>query len=283
MKFDITLKEIFQSLPQRLLQMLCGSEITELLTVEQPSVKMRKPDFVARLKNGRIFHLEIQSGDDSNMPWRMLEYYPPIRHEYGQPPIQVVLYVGEEAINIASSIEEDRLSYSYDAIDIREFDSEPLIESNSPADNLIAILCRVDDIREASQRILEKLAQLPGKEAKDAVTKLLVLSKLRKSQKIVAEEVKRIMQLTREDLMDIPIISDAILLSEELAEERGEKKGEASMLSTMLEARFGSLPEWAKSKIAKAETDTLVSWGLRLIEAKSLEEIFQPEDIDEGS
>jgi predicted transposase YdaD len=283
MQFDTTIKEIFQSLPQRLLQMLCGSEITELLTVEQPSVKMRKPDFVARLKNGRILHLEIQSGDEANMPWRMLEYYPPIRREYGQPPIQVVLYVGEEAINIAASIEEDRLSYSYDAIDIREFDGEPLIESDSPADNLIAILCRVDDIREASQRILEKLSQLPGKEAKDAVAKLLVLSKLRKSQNIVAEEVKRIMQLTREDLIDIPIISDAILLSEEMAEERGEKKGEASMLSTMLEARFGALPEWAKAKIAEAETDTLVSWGLRLIEAKSLEEIFQPEDIDGSS
>jgi hypothetical protein len=91
------------------------------------------------------------------------------------------------------------------------------------------------------------------------------------------------MQLTREDLIDIPIISDAILLSEEMAEERGEKKGEASMLSTMLEARFGALPEWAKAKIAEAETDTLVSWGLRLIEAKSLEEIFQPEDIDGSS
>lgn len=279
MQFDTTIKEIFQSLPQRLLQMLCGSEITELLTVEQPSVKMRKPDFVARLKNGRILHLEIQSGDEANMPWRMLEYYPPIRREYGQPPIQIVLYVGEEAINIASSIEEDRLSYSYDAIDIREFDGEPLIESDSLADNLIAILCRVDDIREASQRILEKLSQLPGKEAKDAVAKLLILSKLRKSQNIVAEEVKRIMELTREDLIDIPIISDAILLSEEI----GEKKGEASMLSTMLEARFGALPEWAKAKIAEAETDTLVSWGLRLIEAKSLEEIFQPEDIDGGS
>jgi hypothetical protein len=155
-----------------------------------------------------------------------------------------------------------------------------LINSDSPADNLIAILCRVDDIREASQRILEKLSQLTRKEAKDAVAKLLVLSKLRKSQNIVAEEVKRIMELTREDLIDIPIISDAILLSEEMAEERGEKKGEASMLSTMLEARFGPLPEWAKTKIAEADSDMLISWGLRLLDVESLEEVFQQNGAD---
>jgi predicted transposase YdaD len=290
MQFDTTIKEIFQSLPLRLLQMLCGSEIAELLTVEQPSVKMRKPDFVARLKDGRIFHLEIQSGDDANMPWRMLEYYPPIRREYGQPPIQVVLYVGYETLNIASKIEEDRLSFSYIVIDIRELDGEPLIESDSPADNLIAILCRVDDVREASRRVLKKLLQLPGKQARDAVTKLLILSRLRKSEKIVSEEVKQAMQLTREDVMEIPLFAEIILESEKLAEKRGEKKGEKrgekkgekrgekkgeeAIFSAMLEARFGPMPEWAKSKIAEADTDALKRWGVRLLEAESLEEVF---------
>lgn len=87
MQFDTTLKEIFQTPPTRLLEMLCGSEVVELLNIEQPSVKMRRADLVVRLKDGRILHVELQSEDEEDMPWRMLEYYPPIRLAYGQAPI----------------------------------------------------------------------------------------------------------------------------------------------------------------------------------------------------
>lgn len=180
-----------------------------------------------------------------------------------------------ETLNIASKIEEDRLNFSYDVIDIREIDGEPLIESDSPADNLIAILCRVDDVREASRRVLKKLIRLPGKQARDAVTKLLILSRLRRSEKIVTEEVKQAMQLTREDVMEIPLFAEIILESEKLAEKRGEKKGEEAILFAQLEARFGELPEWAKSKITEAETGALKQWGLRLLKAESLEEVFE--------
>src|SRR5215475_6167678 len=112
MHYDTTIKELIQAQPPRLLEMLAGAQISEMLTVEYPSVKMRKPDFVARLSSGRILHLEIQS-DDEDMPWRMLEYYFLIRIAHKQQPEQIVIYVGEKSSKIASIVEE-RLKFDYD-------------------------------------------------------------------------------------------------------------------------------------------------------------------------
>ena len=61
MRYDTTLKELFQALPQRLLFLLVGMEAVELLPIEFPSVKKRLPDLVVRLSDGSIFHLELQA------------------------------------------------------------------------------------------------------------------------------------------------------------------------------------------------------------------------------
>ncbi|MEO5333645.1 MAG: hypothetical protein H7839_16655 [Magnetococcus sp. YQC-5] len=60
MRYDTTLKQLFQTLPQRLLQLLVGQEATELVPVEFPSVKKRVPDLVVRLRDDSILHMELQ-------------------------------------------------------------------------------------------------------------------------------------------------------------------------------------------------------------------------------
>lgn len=65
MKFDITLKALLQKAPYHLLQILVNSQPQEVLTVEYPSVKDRRPDLVARLTDKRLYHLELQTSNDS--------------------------------------------------------------------------------------------------------------------------------------------------------------------------------------------------------------------------
>lgn len=115
------------------------------------------------------------------------------------------------------------MQFSYDVIDIRELDARQLLESDSVGDNLLAILCKVDDIHQVSRRILKRLATLPGKQAQDALAKLLILSKLRRAQKIIIEEAKKMITFTYDELeeMDIPGFADAMLS----AEKRGKKLG----------------------------------------------------------
>ncbi|MBF0436102.1 MAG: Rpn family recombination-promoting nuclease/putative transposase [Magnetococcales bacterium] len=63
-------------------------------------------------------------------------------------------------------------------------------------------------------------------------------------------------------------------IGEQRGEQRGEQKGEAKMLTRQLQLRFGSVPDWASEKIAKAELSSLEVWSLRIFDAKSLEDIF---------
>jgi len=107
MRYDTTLKELFQAPPPRLLQILTHGQIAELLTVEFPSVRMRRTDLVARLTDGRLFHLELQS-DDADIPWRMLDYYSLLHRQFGEAPLQQVLYVGDKPLALVSAISEER-------------------------------------------------------------------------------------------------------------------------------------------------------------------------------
>ncbi|MBF0437431.1 MAG: Rpn family recombination-promoting nuclease/putative transposase, partial [Magnetococcales bacterium] len=60
----------------------------------------------------------------------------------------------------------------------------------------------------------------------------------------------------------------------QIGEQRGEQKGKAEMLTRQLQRRFGTVPDWAKEKIAKAEPPSLEEWSLRFVDAQSLDDVF---------
>lgn len=57
-------------------------------------------------------------------------------------------------------------------------------------------------------------------------------------------------------------------------EQEGRQKGEAAMLLRQLERRFGALPGWASDRIATADSVALEEWGLRVLDAGSLDDVF---------
>ena len=160
MRYDTTLKEIFQALPQTLLRLLVGQEGTDLLTVEFPAIKKRLPDLVVRLQDGSIFHLELQS-DSEAMEWRLLEYYAMIRGLYPDAPLrQMVLHVGPERNRSSSIIEESSLKFSYIVKDIWDIDCRHMLESPLLEENLLAVLCRLEDDRGTIREVLTRIAVL---------------------------------------------------------------------------------------------------------------------------
>ena len=42
----------------------------------------------------------------------------------------------------------------------------------------------------------------------------------------------------------------------------------------LLERRFGAIPAWAKDRIATADPAALEEWGLRILDAGSLDEVL---------
>lgn len=53
-------------------------------------------DLLGRAGNGQLVQIEAQSANDSAMPLRMAEYSLGVYRQYGQFPLQFVLYVGRK-------------------------------------------------------------------------------------------------------------------------------------------------------------------------------------------
>ena len=54
----------------------------------------------------------------------------------------------------------------------------------------------------------------------------------------------------------------------------GLVEGEATLLLRLLERKFHLLPESARQRIAAADAETLLVWGERVLDAKSLDEVW---------
>ena len=66
---------------------------------------------------------------------------------------------------------------------------------------------------------------------------------------------------------------------ERIAQKRGLEKGigqgQTKLLNMLLRQRFGALPDWAQARLRQAERAQLEIWALRVLEAGSLEEVFE--------
>ena len=177
--YDKTLREILNNVPVNLIKILSKKNVKKLLNSSFPSVKEREADFLVELEDGEIFHLEIQSTNDNNMPRRMLFYALLIEESYKKFPIQAVLYVGDEKNNIKPFLKRKNLNYKYEVFDIKSIDCKILIESESIEDNILSILCNIENETNLLKKITSKLLNLPEKKRADYLRKLFTLSRLR--------------------------------------------------------------------------------------------------------
>ncbi|MBF0553273.1 MAG: hypothetical protein HQK96_01805 [Nitrospirae bacterium] len=149
-------------------------------------------------------------------------------------PIQIVLYVGNEPMNMENILEGERVKYAYKLMDIREIDCRQLLESDSPEDIVLAILCKTENVDATIRKILDKLSVLPLKEREGYIRKLLYLSDLRKLYPKVKMEVSK---------MPITIdVKNSDIYQEGLSdgEQRGKREGLLEGIEGMLELKYAS-------------------------------------------
>ncbi len=210
-KIDITLRDIIQEIPPKFVQLLTGKNAKKLLDTSLPQVKERRADFLVELEDGSIFHLELQTQNDKNMPFRMLEYFVLLSSKYPNRKIkQMVLYVGEKPLKMKDRIETENLSFSYKLMDIREISCEELFKSDSLTDKILAVLCDVRNPEKYFRELLTELYKLPERERRDYLKKLLNLLTIR--SKLVEEfklEVEKMpITFDRETIENHPFFKD---------------------------------------------------------------------------
>ena len=54
----------------------------------------------------------------------------------------------------------------------------------------------------------------------------------------------------------------------------GRLEGKCGLLEKILTRRFGPLPDWAKQRLASASSEQLDQWAERVLEAKSLQDVW---------
>jgi len=59
-------------------------------------------------------------------------------------------------------------------------------------------------------------------------------------------------------------------------EQVGLRKGELAVLLRQLTSKFGPLPAEVVDRLERADVDQLLGWGVRVLTAKSLDEVFAP-------
>ncbi len=182
---DIALKDIFEEIPRRLSKILAPAPIKELLPTNFPSTELRV-DFLARLEDESILHIEFQSFNDINMPFRMLRYYLAILERYPSTPIkQLLVYVGNRKLRIKSRLRIRNLSFSYEVLDIRQIDCE---------DEVYLI-----------EKLIKTMEGMNEEERKDYLLKALTLTELRPNLRIkLTEEVKHMPIMVRPEDIRLP-------------------------------------------------------------------------------
>lgn len=177
-----------ESLIPYLVRNLLG--IDDLLLEEIPDdvqvTVERRPDFLKRVVGVKpyLLHLEFQTVVDSEMPYRMLEYYALLLRKYRLPVRQVVVQINQPANPADARLQTSVLQFQYEVVNLRDIDCQLFLQSEQPEEVLMAVLANfgsIDPGRVVSWVLerLNELTQSRGYRFQRYANQLLVLSKLR--------------------------------------------------------------------------------------------------------
>ena len=263
--YDVTLKTLLRGSAEKLFEDLTGAVVAKWLDIELPKVQNPRMDLLAETADGAIAQLELQSSNDSEMPLRMAEYYLGVYRQFERFPQQTVLYVGEAALRMLSQLEGPRFSFSYELVDIRDLDSERLLNSQHVGDNVIGILTRLGDQRRAIHKIIGNIASLEASERETALKQLMILSGLRGLEEVLEEEIRKMPILN--DIMDHKVLGREY--------KRGASEEALTILRRLIEERFGAIPASAEERFNNLPTTELEILSVRVLKAKDLEDLLK--------
>ncbi len=192
-KYDYTLKDIFQRTDLRFFEMITGRNgPAEILNIELPAIKQRMIDLLIRYADNSLYHFELQTKNEKDFHFRMIEYAIEIKKRFGVCPEQYVIYIGIDKPNFIQEIDEKNCRFSYNVIDVkRDINCPELLRSDKVEDWIIAPLCAIEDKEKVIWEITRRISKLAPREQADAFLKVEILLGLRKDIKeVFFREVK---------------------------------------------------------------------------------------------
>ena len=287
-RYDRVLKDLFQrDHPSLLDQLAGGRRVREFLNVEFPKVIERRADLAVLLDDETILHIEFQSHNDKDIPYREGMYCLMIGQKYRRRVRQVVLYVGQPKMRMEDSLDLGDTKVAYRLLDIREIDAGELLRSARPGDLVLAMLAKGGTGR--LTEIARRIEHLSGSERSRVLTQLVLLSNLRALSGSMKMELKNMAS----DVIDIEkneILRDIIRDLTDQAQAKawakawakGEAKGLAKgrgegmvqVLREQMQIKFGPLPKWAEDRLSHASPAQIERWARKILSASTLENVL---------
>lgn len=237
--------------------------------------------------------IEHQSTPHALMAYRVLRYVVRIcdehlkaKRDHRNVPlvVPVVIYNGAEPWNAARSLRElfrapgplvDAVApyvpqCGYLLVDLRHRDADRILEEMLTALGKVAFrameLAGDDDavlegVRRMKDALTEMMAEPDGAGALGALLRYLLAT----HERIDRSKLERAVV----EALDPKAGENIVTVYDQLIEE-----GRKGLLLDLLTAKFGALPTRARARIEKADTAELSAWGLRLLTASTLEDVF---------
>ena len=258
-KYDLVVKDLFQrDDPSLLDQLTAGVAVREVLSVELARVEERRADLVLLLADGTILHIEFQSGNDKDMPYRVGIYCLLLGQKYRRRVRQVVLYVGQAKMRMENHVDLGETKAAYTLMDIRDMDARKLMASGRAGDLALAMLAGGGP--EQVFEIAKRASELKGAERQRALSQLVLLSGLRRLTGRLRMELKT-MGITT-DFYKNTFVQDAM------------RDARANMLRGQLDTKFGKLPKWVDERLEEATSVQIERWLKKILTADTLEGVL---------
>ena len=186
--FRENMNNAFSSIGVQLLKLDIAS-IEELPDSIQHT-KERRPDVLKRIIDSKgenyILHVEYQTTNDSEIPFRMADYSIMLQKKYRMKVIQYVIFIGSGKLNMPSTIVNEDFQFKYNLLSFSDIGYKKFLNYSKPEEILLAILCNFEgeDSQTAVNNIVSKIenVSLEGLDKERYFNQLRILVKLRNLQ-----------------------------------------------------------------------------------------------------
>lgn len=159
-------------------------------------------------------------------------------------------------MRMRAELVSESLHFQHRLVDVRDLDSETLLASESVGDNIVGILARLRDSREAVRRVLNAIGALERPDRDVTLDSLMILASLRDLEEMVEEEARR-----------MPVFDDVL---ENKVLGREYTRGELHLLRIMIEDRFGTIPPALEAKIVAMPAPEIEQMARRVSRVSTL-------------
>lgn len=219
--FKENIEAVIPSLMQNVLSI--NAVLVEDLPNDVQHTKERKPDVLKKItdKDGSIFvlHIEFQVANESEMIYRMGEYYFMLARKFKLPIRQFVIFIGNSKPRMTTEIDFPHLKFDFPLIALANVDYSLFLKSSKPEDIILSILADFTDnsIDSVLKQIISRLEETTQSDLslKKYFKQLRILAQLRKLEQNLKDIVMDSIAKYIDEEKDV-----AFLIGQERAEER---------------------------------------------------------------